>query len=250
MVNDANPQQGRWVHLFHRQDDFTGNFSAIESATYTLNTYFLSAGQSLDTFYTVSVNPSTTYSAMISLSRSSNPNATTLVDRRRPFPPPLVYTTPAAPPPSTTAAPPPATTAPPPVAPSFSDSSITTNWTINRNYSSAQDRSVSASPVDSYSIVYAGTGLNPTWLSINSSGQLSGIAQLPGDYTFRIRATAESSSTETSIFTLKISPVGKRNTGTALTGLQTAKRFTGTGWTDLSIMKRFTGTGWTDITNT
>ncbi len=136
-------------------------------------------------------------------------------------------------------------------SPVFSDSSITTAWPLGRNYSAAPDRTVTASPVTGYSIIYSGNGLNPTgWLSINSFGQLSGVPPQMGAYTFRIRATNETTSTDTSTFTLNILPPGRRFTGTSTsTSLTLAKRFDGTNWIDLRIMRRFDGTTWRDISN-
>jgi hypothetical protein len=73
--------------------------------------------------------------------------------------------------------------------PSFTDSSVTTNWVVNKNYSLASDRTVTASNASSYSIVNPGTGTFASWLSINSSGQLSGTPTVTGTYSFRVRAT-------------------------------------------------------------
>jgi hypothetical protein len=73
--------------------------------------------------------------------------------------------------------------------PSFTDTSVSTNWVVNKNYSLAADRTVAASNVSSYSIVNPGTGTFASWLSINSSGQLSGTPTTTGTYSFRVRAT-------------------------------------------------------------
>jgi hypothetical protein len=142
--------------------------------------------------------------------------------------------------------------------PVFSDSTITTTWYIGRNYSGAPDRQVTASPVTSYSIIYSGSGTNPTsWLTINSSGQLSGLPPQIGSYTFLIRATSGTSTQDTGTYTLSILPSGRRYTSTsANTPLAVARRFVGigqpgadpNGWRNLSIMRRFDGI-WKDIAN-
>ena len=137
-------------------------------------------------------------------------------------------------------------------APSFSDQSITTTWIKTLNFSGAPDRRVSASNTSSYSIVASGTGLSPTaWLTINSSGQLSGVPAAVGVYTFRVRATGEGGSTNSSIITLTINPPGNRSAGTGVPiDLTNAKRFDGTNWnTSIGIFKRFNGSSWVDITN-
>jgi len=139
---------------------------------------------------------------------------------------------------------------PPP--PSFSDQSITTTWIKTRNFSAAPNRTVSASDTTSYSIVTSGTGLSPTaWLTINSSGQLSGIPAAVGVYTFRVRASGGGGATNSSQITLTINPPGNRSAGTGVPiDLTNAKRFNGTNWnTNISIFKRFDGSSWVDITN-
>jgi uncharacterized repeat protein (TIGR02543 family) len=137
-------------------------------------------------------------------------------------------------------------------APTFSDSSITTTALLAKNISTNADRTVTASPVSSYSIVYSGSGLNPTsWLTINSSGQLSGVPPQIGTYTFLIRATNAGINTDTSTITLTVLPPGDRMTGSdTSTSLSIAKRYDGTNWIDLSVMKRFDGTNWIDISHT
>jgi hypothetical protein len=79
--------------------------------------------------------------------------------------------------------------------PSFTDTSVTTNWVVNKNYSLAADRTVAANNVSSYSIVNPGTGTFASWLSINSSGQLSGTPTTTGTYSFRVRATGPGNDT-------------------------------------------------------
>jgi hypothetical protein len=136
--------------------------------------------------------------------------------------------------------------------PSFGDQSITTTWIKTRNFSAAPDRTVSASDTSSYSIVTSGTGLSPTgWLTINNSGQLSGIPAAVGVYTFRVRASGPGGSTNSSQITLTINPPGNRSAGTGVPiDLTNAKRFDGSNWnTNISIFRRFNGSTWDDITN-
>lgn len=140
--------------------------------------------------------------------------------------------------------------------PVFSDQQITTTAILNKNINTNIDYTVAASPVTGYSIVYSGTGLNPTsWLSItkdsgSNNGLLSGIPPQIGVYTFIVRATnAGGGDTDSSLITLTVLPAGKRFTGSTATQLSIAKRFDGTSWVDLKVMKRFDGTSWQDIGN-
>ena len=138
-----------------------------------------------------------------------------------------------------------------PPAPVFSDQAITTSWIKTRNFDAAPDRTVVASDVASYSIVYSGTGLNPTsWLTINSSGQLSGLPPALGAYTFVIRATNVTGSTDSTLKTLTINPPGNRRDATNFqTDMILTKRYTGTQWVNVTNFKRYNGTAWVDIVN-
>ena len=138
-----------------------------------------------------------------------------------------------------------------PPAPVFSDQTITTSWIKTRNFDVAPDRTVVASDVASYSIVYSGTGLNPTsWLTINSSGQLSGLPPALGAYTFVIRATNVTGSTNSTLKTLTINPPGNRRDATNFqTDMILTKRYTGTQWVNVTTFKRYNGTAWVDIVN-
>jgi hypothetical protein len=138
-----------------------------------------------------------------------------------------------------------------PPAPAFSDQTITTSWIKTRNFDVAPDRTVAASDVASYSIVYSGSGLNPTsWLTINSSGQLSGLPPALGAYTFVIRATNVTGSTDSSLKTITINPPGNRRDGTNFqTDMILTKRYTGTQWVNVTTFKRYNGTSWVDIVN-
>jgi uncharacterized repeat protein (TIGR02543 family) len=152
--------------------------------------------------------------------------------------------------------------------PVFSNSGITTTGTLGRNINTNADFTVAASPVTGYSIVYSGTGLNPTsWLSINSAGQLSGIPPAIGTYTFKIRATYNSYNTDTAEISFVVSPPGFRMTGSSTrTRLASAKRFIGIGqsttnfqgqtiaadaegYVSLSKMAIYKAGIWTDISN-
>jgi hypothetical protein len=145
------------------------------------------------------------------------------------------------------------TTSAPPAspAPSFSDQTITTTWIKTINFSTATDRTVAASNTNSYSIVASGTGLSPTaWLTINSSGQLSGLPTALGVYTFVIRASGSGGNTDSSLKTLTVNPPGNRSNGTNMaTDLVIGKRYNGTQWVDISVFKRYSGTAWVDIVN-
>jgi hypothetical protein len=139
-----------------------------------------------------------------------------------------------------------------PPLPVFSDQTITTTWIKTINFSSAPDRTVTASDAVSYSLVASGSGLNPTgWLTINSSGQLSGLPTTLGTYTFRVRATNSiSQTTDTNLITLTVNPPGNRATGPGATSdLTVGKRYDGTNWIDISTFKRFDGTNWVDVVN-
>jgi hypothetical protein len=138
-----------------------------------------------------------------------------------------------------------------PPAPVFSDQAITTSWIKTRNFDAAPDRTVVASDVASYLIVYSGTGLNPTsWLTINSSGQLSGLPPALGAYTFVIRATNVTGSTDSTLKTLTINPPGNRRDATNFqTDMILTKRYTGTQWVNVTTFKRYNGTAWVDIVN-
>lgn len=140
--------------------------------------------------------------------------------------------------------------------PVFSDQIITTTAYLNKDVNTLIDNSVTASPVTSYSIVYSGTGLDPTaWLSISkqsgtNNGILSGKPPQIGIYTFVIRASnSGSGNTDSGLITLTVYPAGKRSLGSSMTSLTIAKRFDGTAWTDMKVMKRFDGASWQDIGN-
>lgn len=129
--------------------------------------------------------------------------------------------------------------------PVFSESApyITTTGTLAKNINTNADYTVSASPVTGYSIVYSGSGLNPTsWLSINSSGQLSGVPPTIGTYTFKIRATNNGNNTDTAEISFVVQPPGFRMTGSSTKArLTTAKRFIGVGQSTTNIQGQTIG---------
>jgi hypothetical protein len=144
------------------------------------------------------------------------------------------------------------TSAPPALpAPSFSDQTITTTWIKTINFSAALDRTVFASNTNSYSIVASGTGLSPTaWLTINSSGQLSGVPAAVGVYTFKVSASGSGGTTLSSEISLTVNPPGNRSNGTNMaTDLVIGKRYDGTQWVNIGTFKRYNGTAWVDIVN-
>lgn len=140
--------------------------------------------------------------------------------------------------------------------PVFSDQEITTTGVLRKDINTNIDYTVSAAPVTSFSIVYSGTGLDPTsWLTITkesgtNNGILAGKPTQIGTYTFIVRATnSGGGDTDSSLITLVVSPAGKRFTASGTTQLSVAKRFDGTNWVNLKIMRRFDGTAWQDIGN-
>jgi hypothetical protein len=144
------------------------------------------------------------------------------------------------------------------LTPGFTDETISGTVVINKNVNELADRSFSATNATSYSLSYAGTGLNPTsWLTIDNSGNLSGTTNVAGTYTFRVNATGPGGAASSNIATLVVRYPGKRiNSSFAPTTFTTAKRYApgesgadGQGWKPLSFMKRWSGSGWVDLTN-
>jgi uncharacterized repeat protein (TIGR02543 family) len=140
--------------------------------------------------------------------------------------------------------------------PVFSDQTITTTAYLNKDVNTLLDNKVTASPVGSYSIVYSGSGLDPSsWLSIakesgTNNGILSGKPTQIGVYTFKVRAASSGGgSTDSGLITLTVYPVGKRSLDSSMTSLTIAKRFDGSNWVDMKVMRRFDGQSWKDISN-
>jgi uncharacterized repeat protein (TIGR02543 family) len=134
--------------------------------------------------------------------------------------------------------------------PGFTDENIIGQIYLNQDIADAGDNSVSATNATSYSIISSGTGLTPTWLSISSSGTLSGSTNVVGIYTFKIEASGPGGTTQSNEKTLSVVYAGERIDG-SLNAVQitTAKRYDGGNWIDLTIMRRFDGNSWIDITN-
>ena len=147
--------------------------------------------------------------------------------------------------------------------PVFSDSTIsfaTVQPRLNVPISSSNDLSVTASPVDSFSIIGG-----PSWLTGTKSGDtytISGTPTTQGSFTFLIRASNAGNIADTSQFTITVKPTGKIGTSP----IQTAKRFIGIGntttdatgatvsadaqgYVPLSRMKKFNGSIWVNISN-
>lgn len=139
------------------------------------------------------------------------------------------------------------------LAPGFTDETVTPIVPINVDVSTLTDRTIAASnvnPTGGYSIVYGGTGITPTWLTINDSGQLSGSTNLVGNYTFRVRATNAGGFTDSNVITISVVYPGTRITNSLLpVDITSAKRFNGTNWVDITSIKKWNGSSWVDITN-
>lgn len=147
------------------------------------------------------------------------------------------------------------------LAPGFNDETVTPQLVINQTMQSTANNSVSATNTTSYSLEYAGTGLNATtWLSINAStGALSGSTNVPGVYTFRVKATGTITSTYSNTITVTVVYPGKRiNSTLGQSAFVNAKRYdANNGWTALTQMKKFIGVGqpgadangWTNLSN-
>lgn len=140
--------------------------------------------------------------------------------------------------------------------PVFSDQNITTTAVLNKDINTNIDYTVAASPVTSFSIVYSGSGLDPSsWLTISkesgtNNGILAGKPSQVGTYTFVVRASnSGGGDTDSSLITLVVSPAGRRVTSSGTSQLSVAKRFDGTAWVNLKVMRRFDGTAWQDIGN-
>lgn len=139
--------------------------------------------------------------------------------------------------------------------PIFSDQSITTFGYLGKDVSTNPDRTVTATPVQAYSIIQSGTGLNPvSWLTItkatnSDNGLLSGTPTAIGTYTFKIRANnGGTNDTDSDEISFIVYPVGKRLDGVGNTiNLTIAKRFNGVTWEPLTVMKRYDGTQWINI---
>jgi hypothetical protein len=160
------------VFLLLREGNFSGNFQALESSSYVLNTYVLSAGNNLvNAVYSVGgLKPNTTYSYQWSMTRQTTLSSST-VDRRRPVSPPGTFTT-------------------LPSPPSFTNIDAP-DGTVGTFYFG----NVTASNTTSYSVI---SGSLPTGVTLNTSnGNISGTPSAAGTFTFNIRATGPGGTANT-----------------------------------------------------
>lgn len=137
------------------------------------------------------------------------------------------------------------------LAPGFTDQSITGTVPINININTLADNRVIATNADQYSLISA-SGTFPTWLSINNSGFLSGSTNVPGTYTFAVRATNSTSgqSVDSNTLTIAVIYPGKRATSSStVSNMGSARRWNGSSWVNLTVMKRWNGSAWVDISN-
>lgn len=137
------------------------------------------------------------------------------------------------------------------LSPGFVDESVTGTLYIGQTIESTGNSSVSATNTTSYALQYSGTGLNPTWLSINpSSGDLSGSTNVPGLYTFRVAATGTGGTVYSGTLTINVFYPGRRTNSTfGQSTITTAKRWDGSQWVALTQMKRWNGSSWVNISN-
>ena len=90
--------------------------------------------------------------------------------------------------------------------PVFSDTTVTGNWVVGKNYNTASDRTVAASDTDQYTILTSNPSINsfPHWISINNSGQLSGTPTASGTFTFRAQASGDGGTQPSSNITIVV----------------------------------------------
>lgn len=152
--------------------------------------------------------------------------------------------------------------------PGWVDQTVTSLITIDRNINTYSDYTVSATNATGYEIVHiTGPQTVTSWLSINSSGQLSGSTNIVGTYTFYVRATNESGTVNSSNISITVAYPGKRiNTSLSSSAFEFARRYVGpfvtttnanganvvadsSGFVSLTRMKKWNGTSWENITN-
>lgn len=122
-------------------------------------------------------------------------------------------------------------------APTFTDDTLDGDLRVGIAYSD----SVSATDADSFSFV----GTQPTGLTVDNSGNVTGTPEAQGEFSFDIRATNAAGSADAP-FTLDVKPGGERFDGTDFQRIETLKRFDGTSFVDVEFVKRFDGTNWVD----
>jgi len=121
--------------------------------------------------------------------------------------------------------------------PTFTDDTLDGDLRVGIAYSD----SVSATDADSFEFV----GTQPTGLTIDNSGNVTGTPEAQGEFTFDIRATNAAGSADAP-FTLDVKPGGERFDGTDFQRIETLKRYDGTDFVDVQFVKRFDGTDWVD----
>jgi uncharacterized repeat protein (TIGR02543 family) len=152
--------------------------------------------------------------------------------------------------------------------PGWTDQTVSSPITIDKNISAYSDSTVSASGATSYTIYHL-SGPQPTtnWLSINDSGQLSGSTNIVGTYTFYVTATNPSGSVNSSNITISVIYPGKRiSSSLSPASFEAARRYVGpftqttnanganvtadsSGFVSLTRMKRWNGSSWVAIEN-
>ncbi len=153
-------------------------------------------------------------------------------------------------------------------SPTWSDETISSPITIDRDISTYPDRTVSATNATSYSITHvSGPQSTTSWLSINSSGQLSGSTNIVGTYRFFITATSVGGSVNSNTLSIVVDYTGKRvNTSLITVPFEFARRYVGpfvnttdangntitadsSGYVPITRMRKWNGSSWENITN-
>jgi hypothetical protein len=133
-----------------------------------------------------------------------------------------------------------------PATPVFSDSTVVATAVVGTAYSD----SVAASEAASYSVRNSGNtgaGTLPGGLNLNTStGAITGTPTTPGVFTFRIRATNVTGSTDTGILTITVTSGAKVWNGTAFVA-GTTRVWNGTAFVS-STTRVWNGSAWTTAT--
>lgn len=153
-------------------------------------------------------------------------------------------------------------------SPTWTDETISSPITIDRDISGYSDRTVSAANATSYSITHvSGPQSTTNWLSINNSGQLSGSTNIVGTYRFFITATSAGGSVNSNTLSIVVNYPGKRvNTSLVTVPFEFARRYVGpfatttdangntitadsSGYVPITRMRKWNGSSWENITN-
>jgi hypothetical protein len=133
-----------------------------------------------------------------------------------------------------------------PALPVFSDSTVVATAVVGTAYSD----SVAASEAASYSVRNSdntGAGTLPGGLNLNTStGAITGTPTTPGVFTFRIRATNVTGSTDTGILTITVTSGAKVWNGTAFVA-GTTRVWNGTAFVS-STTRIWNGSSWVSAT--